>query len=490
MKVLFVYPHTLGHGDIPIALTVLSAVLRKAGHDVKVFDCSFYASDKYVQSMKELYGMVRSAPNPPVEAPPAKGIEELRGEIVAFVKDYKPDLVGVTSTTAIYPLGLGCAQLAKEVDPSIKTVFGGIHPTLCPEDVIVEDAVDMVCVGEGEEALVEVCEALDKGDSVAGIANIWSKGPGGKDDVIQNEPRPFLNMDELPLQDFRDFAEYSLYRPFDGKIYKMLHAELSRGCVFNCSYCANHALKQSLKACGRYHRVKDPVLAVEHIQQLVKKFGFDFIRFWDEDFTGHPMKYLETLAAEYKKKIGLPFLVYADTRSIKEEKVQLLKDMGCVTMAIGIESGSPWMRKYVLNRKISNEDIIRKFDIAKKSGIRISTYNMIGLPFETREMVFETIHLNRAVDVATSTVGPFKPFPKTRLGNIAKQFGMIKQDPNFLVLKSEMRTPYMEADEIDGLVRTFSYYLKAPESLFPLLELCEKDEKLAEQILPHLKLVG
>lgn len=488
MRALFVYPHTLGYGDIPIALTVLSAVLRKAGHQVKIFDCSLYANNEYVQSKKELYGMVRSAPKPPVEAPPAKGFMELRQEFAEAVKAFKPDLVGVTSTTAIYPLGLECAEIAKRVDSGIKTIFGGVHPTLCPEEVILEKAVDFVCVGEGEEALVELCDILEQKKPACNIPNIWLKDPDNPGQIIRNQPRIFLDMNSLPAQDYQDFAQYNLYRPFDGKIYKMLHTELSRGCVFNCSYCANHALREALKSSGHYYRLKDSAVAVEHIKELVQKYGFNFIRIWDEDFTGHPAEYLKTLAVLYKKEIGLPFLVYADTRSVTEEKAAILKDMGCVTMAIGIESGSYWIRRYVLNRNITNEEIIRKFEIAKKSGIRISTYNMVGLPFETREMVFETIRLNRQVDAATSTVGPFKPFPKTRLGDIARQFGMIKRKPDFLTLESEMCTPYMDDKEIDGLVRTFAYYLKVPEHMFPLLELCEKDEKLVEQLLLQLKI--
>ena len=490
MRVLFVYPHTLGHGDVPIALTVLSAVLRRAGHQVKVFDCSFYANNDYVQSMKELYGMVRLAPKPPVEAPPTKDILDLRQDFAAIIKAFNPHIVGVTCSTAIYPLGLECAQMAKMIDSGIKTIFGGVHPTLCSEEVISEKAVDFVCVGEGEEALVELCDALDHKKPVLNIRNIWLKDLDNPGQIISNEPRPFLDMNTLPAQNYQDFAQYSLYRPFDGKIYKMLHTEFSRGCVFNCFYCANHALREMLKSSGRYHRCKDPAVAIEHIKEMVQKYGFNFIRIWDEDFTGHPVDYLKDIAVLYKKDIGLPFLVYADTRSVTKEKVMILKDMGCITMAIGIESGNYWMRRYVLNRNITNEEIIRKFEIAKKSGIRISTYNMIGLPFETREMVFETIRLNRQVDVTTSTVGPFKPFPKTRLGDIARQFGMIMRKPDFLTLESEMCTPYIDDKEIDGLVRTFAYYLKLPEDMFPILELCEKDEKLAKQLLPHLIIEG
>lgn len=490
MRILFIYPHNLGHGDIPIALTVLSAILKKGEHQVKVFDCSFYANNEYVRSKKELYRMVRRSPKPPVEAPQQKGFSELRKELAEVVSSYQPDLIGVTATTATYALGLECSRIAKGINPGIKTVFGGVHPTLCPDEVISDDAVDIVCIGEGEEALLELCDRLERKEPVSTVKNLWIKDRENRGQIVRNEARPFLDMNSLPVQDFQDFSEYSLYRPFDGKIYKMLHTELSRGCVFDCSYCANHVLKDSLKSCGRYHRQKNPETAVQQLKELKNKYGFDFIRFWDEDFTGHTINYIKTFAELFKREVNLPFLIYADTRSINEEKVKCLKEMGCVTMAIGIESGSYWIRKYILNRDITNDEIIRKFGIARESGIRISSYNMIGLPFETREMVFETISLNRMVNVATSTVGPFKPFPRTRLTDLADKFGMIRKKPDFLSLESEICTPHLSEKEIDRLVRTFNYYIKLPEQWFPILEACEKDEQIADMVLPTLAVDG
>jgi len=486
VRILFIYPHNLGHGDIPIGLTVLSAVLKRGGHEVRVFDCSIYANEEYVKTKKELYGMVRRSPKPPVKMPQQRNLSDLRCDLSKAVSSFQPDLLGVTVTTATYPLGLLCSRIAKSVNPGIKAVFGGVHPTLCPDEVISDNGVDIICIGEGEEALLELCDTLDRKEPINAVRNLWIKDPDNHRQIIRNDLRPFLDMNSLPVQDFQDFSEYSLYRPFDGRIYRMLHTELSRGCVFDCSYCANHALRENLKSCGRYHRLKDPETAVRHLKELKNKYGFNFIRFWDEDFTGHTVNYLKTFAELFRREVNLPFLIYADTRSISEEKVKCLKEMGCVTMAIGIESGSYWIRKNILNRNITNDEIVRKFAIARESGIRISSYNMIGLPFETREMVFETVSLNRQVNVETSTVGPFKPFPGTRLTEMADEFGMIQRKPDFLSLESEICTPHLSDKEIDGLVRTFNYYVKLPEKWFPILEACEKDEKIAELILPDL----
>ena len=486
MKVLLIYPHTLGHGDIPIALTTLTAVLRRAGHEVSVFDCSRYVIGEHVNSMKQSYGMVKPSPPPPVAPPPPRSMSDLKKDLSETVIQYQPDLVGVTATTATYPLGLECSRIVRRSATDAIMVFGGIHPTICPEDVIGEDSVDIVCIGEGEEALVELCNAVDQKKSIQNICNLWVKDRANPEAIVRNKPRPFIDLNTLPLQDFHDFSEYDLYRPFDGNVYRMLHTELSRGCVFNCSYCVNHYLQNLLKDCGRYHRRKDPVVAVRHIKELRDKYNFNFVRFWDEDFTVLPLNYLRELSPLYRKEVDLPFLIYAGTRTITEEKIEYLKTMGCVTIAIGIESGNQWMRKYVLNRDISDDEIIRKFDIARRSGIRVSAYNMVGLPFETRDMVFDTIRLNRKVKAAASGVWPFKPFPKTRLANLATEFGMISKEPDYSSIESDICTPYLDETEINGLVRTFSSYTKLPEHLFPLLEICEKDEAIAEQILPIL----
>lgn len=114
--------------------------------------------------------------------------------------------------------------------------------------------------------------------------------------------------------------------------------------------------------------------------------------------------------------------------------------------------------------------------------IRVTTYNMIGFPFETRDMAFDTIELNRKVKAAMSGVWPFKPFPKTRLTSLANEYGVTKKDADYCSIESEICTPHLKEKDINGLVSTFSFYVKVPRRLFPLLEKCKKDEAIAKQI--------
>jgi radical SAM superfamily enzyme YgiQ (UPF0313 family) len=474
------------HGDIPIALTILSAVLKLAGHSVGVFDCSQYVPEISLQSIKESFGMFKPVPPPPVPAPQRRDIRHLHEDLVRAVNVFNADIIGLTVTSGTYSLGLTCSKIIKKHFPNIIVIFGGIHATVCPDEVIKEASVDIICVGEGEDALLELCEALQKKKSINKIKNLWVKDKKEPEVIYKNPLRNLKDLSTLPVQDFSDFNEYDFYRPLDGKTYKMANTDISRGCVFKCSYCSNHFLQELFSGCGNYHRRKDPYLAVVHLKELKDRYQFNAVRFWDEDFTVFPVTYLKELARLYRKEVNLPFIVYAGTRTVTQEKVRYLKEMGCITMAMGIESGNYWMRKYVLNRDISDEDIIKKYKIVKQSGIRVSAYNMIGLPFETREMVFDTINLNRKIKPATSSVTPYLPYPKTRLGEITKEFGLVKKTLDYDSVKTDLDSPHLNKMEVNGLIRTFSLYTKLPKKFFPLLKKCEEDEQFARKTFPML----
>ena len=486
MKVLLIYPNVIEHGDIPIALTVLAAVLKKSGHLVNVFDCSQYVPDVDANAVKVSYGMFKPAPLPPIPPPPRKNIENMEKDLVDSFKDFHADIVGITNTSRTYPLGLKCSRVIKKHYPDTLTVFGGIHPTISSDEVISEDCVDVVCVGEGEDALLELCDAMEAKKNIYDIKNLWIKDRKNPKNIYRNHPRPLKNLDTLPAQDFSGFHEYEFYRPLDGKLYKMMNTEISRGCIFKCHYCSNCFLQKLFKDLGNYNRRKSPEIAISHLKELKEKYGFNAIRFWDEDFTILPVSYLKEFSRLYKKEINLPFIVYAGTRTITEEKVGYLKDMGCITMAMAIESGNYWMRKNILNRDIKDEDIVRKYEIVKKSGIRVSAYNMIGLPFETRSMIFDTIYLNRRVDPATSSAAVYMPYPRTRLAEITEEFGLLKDTSDYDSLSTSLESPHLGKDDINGLARTFTLYTKIPEEFFPVLEKCEKDEELSAKLFPLL----
>ena len=237
MKILFIYPQILEHGDIPIALTTLSAVLRLAGHSVEVFDCSRYVPEADTESMKINVGMFKPAPPPPVPIPQRRDVKQLNKDLVSATNAFNADIIGITATSGTYTLGLECSKIIKKHFPGKIIIFGGIHPTICPDEVIKEPSVDIICVGEGEDVLLELCETLQKKKPINKIKNLWVKDKENPDIIYKNPLRDLKDLNTLPVQDFSDFNEYDFYRHLDGKTYKMLNTEISRGCVFKCSYC-------------------------------------------------------------------------------------------------------------------------------------------------------------------------------------------------------------------------------------------------------------
>lgn len=489
MKVLFIYPNTSGSAEIPIALGYLQSVLKQEGHDVKIFDLSRYKAlstrADEIMTKRGLFKPVnvrRDAPTPNIKDSNPKE------DLLQIFKLYDPRLVAVTSFTTNFKVGISLLEEIKEYFKDVYTIYGGIHTTLFPDEVINEPSVDMICIGEGEELIAELCNKLESNSDITSIRNLWIKSNGK---IIKNDLRPLIALDNLPVLDLDGFDDYSFYRPLAGKLYRTANVDISRGCPFQCSYCVNHTFQKLFEGLGKYHRVKSIQKAIENLIFVKEKYNIEMMRFWDEDFGVFKLDYLKEFAEEYRKKVNLPFLVYASVNSLNEEKVKVLKDMGCVTIGIGIESGNETIRRDILNRRMSNERIVKVFNLVKAYDIRVSAYNMIGLPFETRKNIFETIKLNRRCKPATSSVVFLEPYPKTEIYSICVSNGFI--EPGYIPTYS-LFTPYIKENlishrELRGLIKTFSLYTRAPRLAYPLLRICEHDNlisKLLFRILVRL----
>lgn len=356
---------------------------------------------------------------------------------------------------------------------------------MLPDEAINEPSVDMICVGEGEELITELCNKLESNSDITSIRNLWIKSNGK---IIKNESRPLIAPDDLPFLDFDGFDDYNFYRPLAGRLYRMANVDISRGCPFQCSYCANHTLQKLFKGLGKYHRVKSVPKAIEDLVFVKEKYNVEMMRFWDDDFAALRLDYLKDFAEEYEEKVNLPFLIYAGVNSLNEEKIKVLKDIGCVTMGIGIESGNETIRRDILNRRMSDEKIVKTFNLVKDYGIRVSAYNMIGLPFETRENIFETIELNRRCKPATSSVVFLEPYPKTEIYSICVSNGFI--EPGYIPI-CDFFTPHIKEKtishkELRGLIKTFTIYMRVPRLLYPLVKICEQDNPISNLLFKIL----
>ncbi|WP_420264236.1 B12-binding domain-containing radical SAM protein [Candidatus Magnetominusculus dajiuhuensis] len=443
----------------------------------EVFDTSFYLDllDPWESNLLKA-SIWKIVDNLSIEAKTCNPYDDLKERVSKF----KPDLIAFTS----YSFNIGIQRkllspLKKEF-PEIKVIAGGVQVCLNPEDSINEPYIDMICNGEGEELIKEVCSRIETRENMENIKGLWIKKDNA---IIRNGITDKVDINKNPTLNLDSYDPVQIYGLYEGHAYRMGHIETTRGCPYNCSYCGSGAMREVYRKSGdnRYIRHKDPVKLIQECTELKEKYNLEMFYFQDGTFTAKPLSLLEKLAPLYRKEVGLPFIALVRPETISKRVAELLGIMGCVHVSIGVESGVQSYREKVLNRRMSNQTIIDAVRFLRANNIHVSTYNMIGLPGMDRKHVFETIKLNKEAKPNSSIVSIFLPFPDNELTKTLISKGLITTTE----IKSQLgATPNVEikemkAEEIIGLYDTFNLYVELPTFLYPIIELLEKQNPIA-----------
>lgn len=479
-KLLLVYANLPMDNIIPVGISSLMSSLKKENIDVKLFDTTFYRTvDK--TSDEERVELL--------QVPPFSysgfGIKfketGMGNDFRAIVESYKPDLVGFSIVEPTYKMSMDLLDILSEFN--IPVITGGIFSIFSPELLIQNDNIDMVCVGEGEKCLPAVCKKISDKKSLKGIQNLWFKENG---EVIKNDIE-LLDVEQLPTLDFSEYESERFFRPMGGDIFKMVPVEFARGCTFKCSYCCNHGLENKFKQCGPWFRKKSIKKVISEIKLYIEKYNVGYFYFVFEIFLGMPMEYLLEFAEEYKK-IKIPFWCNTRTETITEEKVKILKEIGCHRMSIGIENGNEEFREKVLRRTITNKKIIESCEILHKNGISFSVNNIIGFPGETRDIIFDTINLNRQVKTKSIGAYMFMPYRGTDIYDYCVEKGYI-DDFNIsgdCHKDDGLKNNTVSLEELRGLLRTFSLYVNMPDEYYPAIKKAEKNDEEGNAVFAKL----
>ncbi|MEE4271604.1 MAG: radical SAM protein [Thermoanaerobaculales bacterium] len=301
--------------------------------------------------------------------------------------------------------------------PDLFSVFGGAHPTYFPE-LVEEEGIDGICMGEGEYALLDLIRALDEGQSPNAIENWWIKHDG----VIHRNPlRPLIeDLDELPLPDRAAFSE-ALAEP-------TFHAIVmtGRGCPYGCTYCYNHLYRKLYHGKGKLVRRR----SVEHVireLRLLKNEGARFIRFMDDLFTLQP-EWVKEFSRRYRNEIGLPFTCLVRANCVDQEVIADLDHAGCHRIMMGIEAGNERLRRDVLKRRMLDADIVEAGRIIRDAGIRLVTANILAIPGGDLATDWETVDLNVKVRPDYASAAILHAFPGTEIHEIARTMGLLRED--------------------------------------------------------------
>lgn len=424
--------------SIPIGLSYLIAILKRQNHEVFLFDTSFSIFD---YSEFNVSGKV------------GDDGREIIDDFQKQVAEIDPDLIAVSCTSLHLNFAI---KILENLQNRPITIFGGVGPTLDYLNLIKEKTVDYICVGYGEECLPMLIDKLENKMGLNGIPNLVYKR-NGKAKV--NKFSQKINSEGLPLPDWSLFSERHLTRIFKHQIKRWGNFQLTRGCPFDCTYCVNDFYHRELGMKVQRFPIEK---IIGEMKVLSQRYNLEIIRIFDECFGFGNINYYQKFGKLYKQSLDLPTIVETRPEAITPELIEVLKEMNCISTSIGIEVGSENQRKQMLNRNISNRTIKRAFELLHQAGIRATSYNMMGFPHDTKELIFETIELNQECKPDFINAFIVCPEPKTKLRAYCKKHGLLETEALVDYARSVIKNEKLSKDELREIYRSFADYVRQP----------------------------
>jgi radical SAM superfamily enzyme YgiQ (UPF0313 family) len=386
-----------------LAIEYFSRILKKEGHKVSlIVDPQLFDSISFKNNF-------------------FKNLFKIKKILVDQVIRSKPDLVGFSLFTSEYQWALDFAASIKKRNPQIPIIFGGIHPTIVPEVVVKEKNVDIVCVGEGEQALLELAKSIDKKRKNYNIPNLWFKKNGK---IIKNEIRPLLqNLDSIPFP-YKNMY-YSKVPPLIRRSYMIM---ASRGCPYQCTYCGNHVKFRVYAGKGKYVRMRSVANVMNELIWAKKQYPKLKTVCLPDDILPLNKQWMREFISRYKKEINLPFICFAHPRNIDLEMANLLKEGGCFWLNLGLQTASEENRIKLLHRVETNDEVRKAVKNCHKVGLKFSLDHILGIPFEGKKEYIEGLKFYNELRPTSINVFWLVYFPKTEIIKLARKAGYIDNE--------------------------------------------------------------
>lgn len=399
MKVLLIHPpwqRFFGRAlqTPPLALRCLAAYIRSELPDVKI---DIYNAD-YSTIKKFLINSYTHSQSHNDYVCALKNIDSgIWNEVRNVVKNFRPDMVGISAMTASYYSAVNVSIIVKEINPKTIVVMGGKHPSALPEDVLRNNEVDYVVVGEGEETLKDLIVRHECPSAIKGIAY---RDQNRK--IVINQQRKYVDLNTLPLPIFESSINIYPYEKNVGAKLEYWSVITARGCPYQCIYCASE----------RKVRFRSLENIEEEISFIKKKYNINHVSF--EDDTMFINKKTILSLCEMLRKHDVRWIGNARVDQVDEEVVSEMKRSGCLLVCIGIESASPDTLKRI-NKRISVQQIDDAVQLFEKNGILVHGYFMVGFPWENEKDMLETLNLIKTLPIDDHELNVVTPLPGTAL---------------------------------------------------------------------------
>jgi len=323
--------------------------------------------------------------------------------LIGCVAAERPRFVGITAVTTQIMSAVRIAQAVKRASPRTATVLGGPHPSALPDLTASYPGVDYVVSGEGERPMLDLLEGR-KAAEIAGLT--WTE-----DGTVRSNPRrpPIMDLDSMPLPDYEGLNIERYGHILNGTLMPVMSG---RGCPYHCVFCVSDAVS------GNKCRFLSPARFVDHIEDLLVRYGVRRFTFTDETFVLKAARVRGICDEILRRNLRIRWVCQTRVNGIEPEIVAIMKRAGCQAMEIGIESGDP----DVLNRVgkgIEPDQVRSACRTIRKAGIRLNGFFILGLPYDTPQTVRRTIDFAKELPLDFAQFAMFVPLPGSEGWNLA-----------------------------------------------------------------------
>lgn len=386
-KVLFFFPaFSSQEATAPLGILAVSTPLLRAGYEVRIVDSTI--TSHFEQRV----------------------LEELRDSLCLAISLVTGPMIRETAQIA---------KAAKDLYPEKPVILGGWHPSLLPDQTLACPHVDVVVKGQGEDALLEIVQRIEAGESPKGIA-----GTGYKEDgkLVFNAPRPLKPIRDLPPKAYH-LADFDAYEQVCGRRWAMYTSSLA--CPFNCAYCTNDGLY------GRQWNALDAEQTVEEMTDLVRRYSLSLLWVVDDNFLVDRNRAVKIAEGIVRSGVKFDWSIQASTNLVTRltiQELKLLRRAGLSQVAQGADSGSPKIL-HLMNKDFQKlETIYQAADLLSRSGIRPSFNMIFGFPGESEKERHESVRLVmnicRRYPAAEFWTNIFTPYPGAPVMKRAFELGI------------------------------------------------------------------
>ena len=422
MKIQFIWPNF----DCPLGLSIgvaqLSGALKQAGHDTRIIHVCEWLDYPFDVD-----------------------------RITSDVKAYDPDLIAVSTGFPHYPeMRQAGAALKDALGKPI--VFGGIHTTLNVAQVMQENPwLDFANVGEGDDSLLDLVGALERGGEYTRIPNMWARENGT---IVRNPSRRLKDIRVLPWMDLEGWE----FRRITENRRGWVNVYMNRGCPYRCTYCHNNGVARVLQDSYQtptssnadlgYLRLRGIDDMLGELKAILEKYDcVSAFSFNDDTFT-MDQEYMKEFLVRYKKEIGTPFVCNTTVLDVDREMLEVMKDTNCDLVRFGVETATGRIKKNVLKRDFSNKKTEEVFKICREIGLRSFAFNLLANPTETRDEMLETLRLNSMLLPDGLKVSLGYPFPGTEYHDLAKELALIDESKHLHNFIHDTKLKFSEDDRL------------------------------------------